>query len=108
MALHPQKVEWQRPMEPHMSNSAQVKLLVKDYELKETQRGLLLSWSWLKWRGIAWLVFHRVRRVVPLQMHDLWASNGEDALKFWGFATYRSFFATWSGCAKRKWKTLKV
>ena len=40
------------------------------------------------------LVFHRVRKGAQsgfLQMHDLWASNGGDALKFWGFATYRAF-----------------
>ena len=40
------------------------------------------------------LVFHRVckgARSGLLQTHDLWASNGGDALKFWGFATYRAF-----------------
>ena len=52
----------------------------------ETQHGLLLSWTWLKWRGIAWLVFHRVRvgcaEVLLLQTHDLKASNGGEALEF--------------------------
>ena len=39
-------------------------------------------------------VFHRVckgARSGLLQTHDRWASNGGDALKFWGFATYRAF-----------------
>ena len=45
MALYPQKVEWQGPVGPQMWNPAQVKLLALDYELVETQHGLLLSWS---------------------------------------------------------------
>ena len=52
MALHPHKVEWERPMEPQMWNPVQVKLLALDYELIEMRRGLLLSWPWLKWRGL--------------------------------------------------------
>ena len=35
-----------------MWNPAQVKLLALDYELIETRSGLLLSWPWLKWRGL--------------------------------------------------------
>ena len=95
MVLHPQKVEWQGHVGPLIWNLAQVKLLALDYELMETRHGLLLSWPWLKWKGIAWLVFHKAHvgyaEVFSLQMHDLWASNGGDALKFWGFATYRAF-----------------
>ena len=86
MALHPQKVEWQGPVGPLIWNPAQVKLLALDCELMETRHGLLLSWTWLKWRGIAWLVFHRVRvgyaEVLPLQTHDLKASNRGDAMEF--------------------------
>ena len=52
----------------------------------EARHGLLLSWPWLKWKGIAWLVFHKVHvgyaEVFSLQMHDLKASNGGDALEF--------------------------
>ena len=86
MALHPQKVEWQRLVGPQMWNPTQVKLLALDCELMETRHGLFLSRPWLKWRGIAWIVFHRVRdgctEVLPLQTHDLRASNGEDAMEF--------------------------
>ena len=61
----------------------------------ETRHGLLLSWPWLKWRGIAWLVFHRVRvgyaEVLSLQMHDLRASNGGDALEFGASQLDRAF-----------------
>ena len=86
MAFHPQKVEWERPVKPQMWNPAQVKLLALDCKLMETRHGLLLSWPQLKCREIAWLVFHRVRvgcaEVLPLQTHDLRASNGGDALEF--------------------------
>ena len=86
MALHPQNVEWQGLIGPQMWNPAQVNLLALHCELMEMRHGLLLSWPWLKWRGIAWLVFHRVHvgcaEVLPLQTHDLRASNGGDALEF--------------------------
>ena len=53
----------------------------------ETWHRLLLSWPWLKWREIAWLVFlwvHvRCTEVLTLQMHNLKASNGGNALDFW-------------------------
>ena len=95
MTLHPQKVEWQRPVGPQMRNPTHVKLLAFDCELMETQHGLLLSWPSLKWRGIAWLVFHRVRvgctEVLPFQTHDLRASNGEDALEFGVLQLDRAF-----------------
>ena len=95
MALHSQKVEWQGPVGPQMWNPTQVKLLALDCELMETRHGLLLSWPWLKWKGIAWLVFHRVRvgcaEVLPLQTHDLKASNGEDALEFGSSQLDRAF-----------------
>ena len=77
--------------EPRMSNHAQVKLLVWDCELMERRHGLLLSWPWQKWRGIAQLLFHKVHGGVSLQTHDLQASNGGDAMKFWCFATYHIF-----------------
>ena len=61
----------------------------------ETQHGLLLSRPWLKWRGIAWLVFHRVlvgcAKVLPLQTHDLRASNGGNALEFEASQLDRAF-----------------
>ena len=73
-------------MGPQIWNPTQVKLLALDCELMETWHRLLLSWPWLKWREIAWLVFHRVRvgsaEVLPLQTHDLMASNGGDAREF--------------------------
>ena len=78
-----------------MWNPTQVKLLALDCELMETRHGLLLSWPWLKWKGIAWLVFHRVRvgwaKVLPLQTHDLRASNGGDALEFGASQLDRAF-----------------
>ena len=95
MALHPQKVEWQGPMGPQMWNPAQVKLLALDYKLMETRHGLLLSWPWLKWRGISWLVFHRVRircaEMLPLLTHNLRASNRGDALEFGALELDRVF-----------------
>ena len=95
MALYPQKVEWQEPVGPQMWNPTQVKLLALDCELMETRHGLLLSWPWLKWRGIAWLVFHKVcvgcAEVLPLQTQDLRASNGEDALEFGALQLDRAF-----------------
>ena len=104
MVLHPQKVEWQGHVGPLIWNLAQVKLLALDCELMETRHGLLLSWPWLKWRGIAWLVFHRVRvgcaEVLHFQTHDLRASIGGDALEFGASQLDRVFFTTWNGYAK--------
>ena len=61
----------------------------------EMQRGLLLSWPWLKWRGIDWLAFLwvcvRCVEVLPLQTHDLRASNGGDALEFGASQLDRAF-----------------
>ena len=72
-----------------------MKLLALDCELMEMRHRLLLSWPWLKWRGIAWLVFHRVRvgcaKVLPLQTHNLRASNGGDALEFGASQLDRAF-----------------
>ena len=63
-----------------------MKLLALDCELMEIRHGLLLSSPWLKWRGLAWLVFHIVcigcAEVLPLQTHDLKASNRGDAMEF--------------------------
>ena len=78
-----------------MWNPAQVKLLALDCELMETRHRLLWSWPWLKWRGIAWLVFHRVRvgcaEVLHFQTHDLRASIGGDALEFGASQLDRGF-----------------
>ena len=61
----------------------------------KTWHGLLLSCPWLKWRGIAWLVFHKVcvgcEEVLHLQTHDLRASNGGDALEFGALQLDRAF-----------------
>ena len=66
----------------------QVKLLALDYELMDTRRGLLLSWPWLKWRGLCTL---GCAEVLPLQTQDLRASNGEDALEFGALQLDRAF-----------------
>ena len=71
MALHPQKVECQRLVGPQLWNPAQVKLWALDYELMDTRRGLLLSWPWLKWRGLCtlgcaeWFFFRRMTSKLP-------------------------------------------
>ena len=82
MALHPQKVECQRLVGPQLWTPAEVKLWALDYELMDTRRGLLLSWPWLKWRGLCtlgcaeWFFFRRMTSRLP-------------TLEFGGFATYR-------------------
>ena len=75
MALYPQKVEWQGHVGPLIWNPAQVKLLALDCGLIETRCRILLSWPWLKWRGLCSTGCAEVCGVVLLQTHDLWASN---------------------------------
>ena len=84
MALHPQKVEWQRLVEPQTWNLAQVKLSVWCCELMEMGFGLLSSWPWLKWRGscsrgyadvCGVVFFRRTSSGLPLEriLWDFWA-----------------------------------
>ena len=103
MALHPQNVEWQRPVEPQMWNPVQVKLLALDCRLMKTRCRLLLSWPWLKWRGLCSTRCVEVCGVVLLQTHNFWASNS----RIWGTLQLTRLFCNLKGLCDMKMEKIR-
>ena len=103
MALHPQNVEWQRPVEPQMWNPAQVKLLALDCGLMDMRCGLFLSWPWLKWRGLCSTRCVEVCGVVLLQTHNFWASNS----RIWGTLQLTRLFCNLKGLCDMKMEKIR-
>ena len=86
-----------------MWNPMQVKLLALDCGLIETRCRILLSWPWLKWRGLCSTGCAEVCGVVLLQTHNLWVSNS----RIWGALQLTGLFCNLKGLCKMKMEKIR-